>query len=205
MPKVLAIKYTEPARQRLCVILSVTNWMCILTSLGLIFLGLFIKYSVEEFTNLVENYDGNTFPYMLIGVGAVSFVVAVGSGFLFYMTQDPDKRDAMQHFLLVYLIVQTLVAFVSLAAGVMCYIHINHLEDSFANGFALAMTRYKNDPHTKLEMDKMQSSFECCGNRGYTDWFSEDWIAEEFKTDFAFGQPVVYVEEDVTYEPGVTR
>lgn len=186
MGRILKVNFTEKARQNLCAVLSVANWMSIILALALIGLGIFIKLYVEDFTNLVENYDGNTFPFLLIGVGGVSLIFNVASGFLFIATQDPERRNTTQHFLFAYIIVQFLIAVGFLVSGIYCYIHISHLEGSFHDGFTLAMKRYSMELHVKMEVDLMQSEFACCGNVRYTDWFNADWIADKYKGEYSF-------------------
>ena len=205
MGKLLGIWFTEGTRLGLCSFLSAANWMSIIVSLGLVCLGIYVKFYIEEYTNLVENYDDSTFPYMLVGIGAFALLLNIGSGFLFYAATDPEKREIIRHFLTVCMVLQTLLAIAFLVAGIMCFMHIRHLEESFKDGFYAAMRRYSTELHVKIETDLMQSEYMCCGNDRYTDWFLIDWIPPEYKKEFSYKEEKKVKAKRIEVDTGVTQ
>ena len=184
MANIMVLKMTERSRVILCNVLSVINWLNIIFALGLIFLAIFVKLYVESFTSLVENYDGDTFTVLLIVFGIITICVSVGGAWLFKMAEDPDRRASTSKLLLGYLVAQSVCACLFLAAGIMCYSHVNHLEDSFHSGFSSAMASYATNRAVKFETDQMQLDFRCCGNIRYSDWFFVKWIDPRFRRDF---------------------
>ena len=182
--KILAFQITELNRVRLCMAVGVVNWACILLSLILIGIGAYVKISVEGFMHLVEDYDGDTFPYLMIGVGLFSLILNGGAGFLFFMSNNPKKREMLRPFYFVYIALASVVAVVILVGGGMCFAHIGHLAESFQNGLTASMDMYRNAPHKKKEIDLLQMNYQCCGSDHYEDWFSIDWVAADYRIDF---------------------
>ena len=172
---------TERTRLILCNILSVANWLTIVFALGLVFLAAFVKMYVEGFTNLVADYDGDTFTVLLILFGIITIVVSAGGAWIFKIAEDPDRRSSMQKMLLGYMAALSLCACLFLVAGIMCYTHANHIEDSFQSGFTDAMESYSKNAVVKFETDQMQMDFRCCGNLKYSDWFFIQWIDPRFR------------------------
>ncbi|KAJ8045085.1 Peripherin-2 [Holothuria leucospilota] len=62
------------------------------------------------------------------------------------------------------------------STGTMCFIHQNHLRNSFHEGLLSAMSKYSENDTVKVEIDTLQIEFTCCGNEGYEDWFDIQWI-----------------------------
>ena len=132
MPEVLSCMFTETARSKIGITLGIVNWVCVLTSLGLIGIGLYIKLSITKFTNLIEGYDGDALVYWLITVGIISVIINIGGGFCCFIAADPSKRDTCKVWLLVYFISSVIMCFLTLIGGSMCYASISHLERSFS-------------------------------------------------------------------------
>ena len=180
MPEIIGINFTEEIRSRLCLAVGVTNWVCIIGSLMLLGIGAYIKIIIGEFTALVEDYDGDSLPYLLITVGLLSIVLNAGGGFVFFASADPKRRQLFRRVLLAYCITSIVMCILLMTGGIMCYTHITHLEDSFKGGLVKAMQKYKDVPRMKVEMDKLQMTYSCCGNAGYTGWFVLPWISEDY-------------------------
>lgn len=180
MAIILPIQVDEALRSRLCLTIGVVNWISIVCSLALVALGGYIRLSLDEFTRLVENYDGDTLPFLLVGLGAVATLVNAWGGFVFFSSADPTKREYYRRFLLLYVIVSLCVCLATAVGAIMCFTHIQHLHDSFKGGLSTAMQSYKEYPHLKMEVDKLQMGFVCCGNDDYTDWFHIDWVHHDY-------------------------
>lgn len=171
---------TENARAGLCLVISIVNWVCIVVSLLLLSLGTYIKLSLQQFTNLVTDYDGDSLPYLLISLGLLSALSNGFGGWLAFASADPDRRLFLRFFHFGY-VIETLCVCVAIFAGaIMCFAHIQHLHDSFHGGLTAAMIKYREDHTFKQEMDLLQMEYSCCGNDGYTDWFQVSWIHEDY-------------------------
>lgn len=176
----LPIRFSEDGRAALCLVMSITNWVCIVISLSLLGLGLYIKFAVEEYTNLVTNYDGESLPYLLISVGTVSSITNLVGGWIAFISGNPKKRMSLRFAHFGYIIWTLCVSVAVFAGGIMCFTHTNHLRDSFHGGLTAAMSLYKDGEIHKYEIDKLQMSFKCCGNTAYTDWFQIPWIHTDY-------------------------
>ena len=176
----ISIRFTEQARTNLCFVLAVLNWFCILISFILVILGTYIKLSVEPFTNLVKDYDGNSLPYLLIAVGLLSAASNAVGGWLAFASASPKNRMKLRHFLFAYIIFMLCVSVTILAGGIMCFTHIQHLHESFHGGITEAMEKYRDNHEYKKELDLLQLQYHCCGNEDYNDWFEVSWIHTDY-------------------------
>ncbi len=176
----ISISFTETVRSRLCFVIAVINWLSIIGSLSLLGLGGYIKLAIQEYTNMVKNYDGDTLPYLLVSVGAVSVISNAGGGWLIFQNANPTNRIKYRHFLFAYIIMTLCVCILIMAGGIMCFAHVSHLQESFAGGLTDAIKQYKTTPHLKLEIDLLQMEYNCCANEGYKDWFNISWIKEDY-------------------------
>ncbi len=131
MYRIDSIRFTEKARFVVAMILSTVNWALIVTSLSITGIGIYIKVAIEEFTNLVDGYDSNTLPLMLIGTGAVSALVNCVGGFICFAASDPQKRSRYKKYLIGFLFFTLCMAACDIAAGVFCFLHIKHIGKSF--------------------------------------------------------------------------
>lgn len=172
--------FTEQVRSRMCFVIAVVNWVSIVTSLFVAGIGTYIKLQVQEYTNLVKGYDGDTLPYLLVALGLLSAVINAAGGFIIFFSADPVKRFSLRHVLLGYVLTTLILCILVLVGGTMCFAHIQHLDQSFKGGLKAAMRRYKDTPHIKTELDQLQQSYRCCGNEGYTDWFHVTWVNEKY-------------------------
>ena len=127
----LSIRFSENARSRLSLLLAIINWLCIFASLALVIVGLFIKCKVSEYTNLVKDYDGDTVPYLLIAVGGIGALNNLAGGYFAHMASNPLKRKGYIFPLLAHTMATLVIGCCIFAAGIMCLLHIGHIEDSF--------------------------------------------------------------------------
>lgn len=177
---IIPIRFTEEGRATLCLVMSIINWICIGISLSLLGLGLYIKFAVEEYTNLVTDYDGNSLPYLLVSLGVLSAITNCAGGWIAFISGNPKKRMALRFVHFGYVVWTLCISVAVFAGGIMCFTHVSHLRESFHGGLTSAMALYKNGEVHKSEIDKLQMSFKCCGNTGYTDWFQIPWIHTDY-------------------------
>ncbi|XP_022081594.1 uncharacterized protein LOC110974327 [Acanthaster planci] len=177
---VLPIQISENRRQKLCTILWVVHWMSALCGLSLISIGLYIKIRIQDKVNLVEGYNGNSLPWMLITIGVITTVIDLAGGQLCQKVADISRRERLRALLLPYLFLFLALNVCIFVAGCMCFSHRLHLHHSFHRGLIKAMKNYKDKEAVKREINQLQVEFECCGNEGYEDWFALQWIADDY-------------------------
>ena len=117
---------------------------------------------------------------MLIADGALSVVVNLLGGFVFFVSAKPRRRHAFRRVLFAYCVGSMVMCVVLLAAGIMCFSRLAGIEDALDGEIRKIMQTYRDGAKAKLTMDKLQMQYSCCGNDNYTDWFEVPWIREDF-------------------------
>lgn len=64
-----------------------------------------------------------------------------------------------------------------LAAIGLTYIYKDKVETNLKNGFKVSLDHYSEPGNEKLStvLDSLQTSFQCCGGKDYTDWLETKW------------------------------
>ena len=127
--------FSESARSVLSTILAILNALSAIASLSLVVVGLFVKWKVSEYTNLVKGYDGNTTPFLLVGVGIFAFLNNVVGAVASFLASNPLKRRTCQLFLLGYVFSTAFACLFVFTAAIMAFSHISHIEESFHVSF----------------------------------------------------------------------
>ena len=180
MGKILAINFTETARSRLCVVLAILNFIAIIASAGMIFLGAYIKIQIQSLDHIYVGYDNNILPWVLIAIGVLCMVVNIMGGMCIFTCHDPNKRLALKYILVIHMVMGAVACIGVLVGGTMCFISGRQLDDAFSKGIVEGMMKYSKDPIAKTEIDKLQINYECCGNEEYMDWFRIPWILDKY-------------------------
>ena len=173
-----AINISQPGRVRLSIALTFISAFCILTSLSLCAIGAYIKIKIEAKTNLIEGYDNNSLPSLLIVMGLLAGVGNWLGALIFLFSNPPTKFK--NNLLFMYVILGFIICICILAGGFLCFTHKSHIKEAFKKGLNSAMLKYKTVHKTKTELDLLQMDFSCCGNKDYTDWFAISWISTDF-------------------------
>ncbi|XP_071862442.1 tetraspanin-7 [Bombus fervidus] len=63
-----------------------------------------------------------------------------------------------------------IVALLELAAGASIYAYRTNLNEKFDHDLNQTMSVYRHDETKTIHIDTMQSTLQCCGNRGFADW-----------------------------------
>ncbi|XP_038046901.1 photoreceptor outer segment membrane glycoprotein 2-like [Patiria miniata] len=183
MAPIVPVQISETARQRLCTGLWIVHWICAIYGLTIVSIGVYIRIRIQDKVKLIEGYDGNTLPLMLIAVGFITTVVDLAGGKLCDSVANINRRQKLKSLLLPYLLLLLVLNACIFIAGCMCFVHRFHLHDSFNRGLTKAMKHYKSNETVKYEINQLQVDFECCGNNGYEDWFAVQWIGTEYLSE----------------------
>ncbi|XP_074655721.1 peripherin-2-like [Tubulanus polymorphus] len=143
-------------------------------------MGTYIKLALEEKINLVDKYNSDTLPWMVIAVALASLIINALGFVLGILTQNPERRNTIKQFLLPFICVDIVLAIFIFASGMLAFAHIQHLHHSFTHGILDAMKKYKTTKHIKIVIDQTQMDYECCGGEFYTDWFNVPWVSEVY-------------------------
>jgi len=174
------VDFTEEGRAKLAKFLGFGHWLCILPSFICLITALVVQLSIEDKISFIENYNGAVLPGILVFTGFLGFFAHVLCGKAFYTNRLIEKREQWMKFLIPAISVTVLIFLLEFIAGIMCFVHIKELEDSFDDGIVKAMAAYKNDIQTKEQVDVLQMTYQCCGSRGFSDWFKISWVHPDY-------------------------
>lgn len=170
----------ETNRSKIANISSILNWVCIIPSLIVLSVGAYIQTSLQSKFNVIEDYSGKALPVFLILFGFISAVSNILVGKVCTANQSPERRVDWGKYLLPSVISGLIIFICVFISGILCFVYVSHLRESFYQGFVKAMYQYKDDVAVKEEIDLMQIEFECCGSEAFTDWFKIPWINEDY-------------------------
>lgn len=174
----LAVNLTEATRQKMLLMMVIFNFVLILSSMGLLIVGVHIKLQVQEYVNIVNKSEGDTLCNILIVIGVFSIINCIFGIKILSDCRDVELRQRKKRLLLPFMGFSYVVCISTLASGIMCFTHVGRLHESFQTGLLEAMQKYKTDVSLKTEIDKLQTLYSCCGSVGYEDWFDISWINE---------------------------
>ncbi|XP_041467635.1 trithorax group protein osa-like [Lytechinus variegatus] len=177
---ILAINLNEGGRQTIAVLLVILHVITLLGAVGLCTVGFFLRFTLQSKVSLVEGYDGNVLPIVLMVVGGLTALVNLAGSKVAFDVGNPANRKRLRSLLMVILVLLIVVLIALLTAGSMCFAHRHHLSRSFHNGLIKAMGKYHEDSTLKYDIDMLQIKNTCCGNNGYEDWFDVQWINNNF-------------------------
>ncbi|XP_014675439.1 PREDICTED: photoreceptor outer segment membrane glycoprotein 2-like [Priapulus caudatus] len=174
----LTLTLSESHRQRMLLCMVIFSCVSVFTSLGLLIVGAHIKLQVQEYVNIVDKDEGNAICIVLIATGLLSMANCIFGAKILTDCREIELRGRRKKFLLPYIASSLTLCILTLIAGIMCFAHVNSLHLSFRNGLTDAMQRYKSNLMLKAEIDRLQITYSCCGNKGYEDWFAISWVNE---------------------------
>uniref|UniRef100_A0A673LSS2 Photoreceptor outer segment membrane glycoprotein 2-like n=1 Tax=Sinocyclocheilus rhinocerous TaxID=307959 RepID=A0A673LSS2_9TELE len=182
---VLPIKLTKTNRDKLAQVLWVLNWISVVTGIILFSLGIFLKVEINKRQDLMAESQLQSVPNMLIAVGLIACVINFLGGKICYDCVDTNKFLRWKLVMLPYIICTFFFTLSVLVGALMCYSMHGQLEEALTLGLRDAM-RYYKDTDTpgrcflKRTVDQLQIQFQCCGNKGYRDWFQIQWVSNRY-------------------------
>ncbi|XP_067224140.1 photoreceptor outer segment membrane glycoprotein 2 [Chanodichthys erythropterus] len=182
---VLPVRFTKTKRDKLAQVLWVLNWISIVTGIILFSLGIFLKVEINKRQDLMVERNLQSVPNMLIAVGLIACAINFLGGKICYDCVDTNKFLRWKLVMLPYIICTFFFTLSVLVGALMCYSMLGQLEESLTLGLRDAM-RYYKDTDTpgrcflKRTVDLLQIQFQCCGNKGYRDWFHIQWVSNRY-------------------------
>ena len=176
----ITIGISESGRNKLGLSITVLDGILSVCGLVLVCLAVYMNVHLESKMALMEGYDTGTLPYFLLVVGLLMFVMNALFAKAAHDSAFPDSRATFQNLLVLFLALKFVLVWVVLAGSIMSFTHQAVIRESFRNGMTAVMKRYKPDLSAKVMMDQLQTSYRCCGSNTYADWFTINWVNEEF-------------------------
>ena len=115
-----------------------------------------------------------------MAVGAATIIFNLVSLKIASAISDSSRREKLRYVMLGMVAILTIADTGLLIAACMSYVQGSLLTKSFHHGLLNAMMKYKDDVAIKAEIDLLQMEFGCCGNEGYEDWFSIQWVNDAY-------------------------
>ncbi|XP_074662353.1 photoreceptor outer segment membrane glycoprotein 2-like [Tubulanus polymorphus] len=176
MSAILAIPFTELRRHRLAKSLAALAGIAVLSGAVMVLLGVYMKVKLEKRMQLLDNYNGDVVPSMLMSSGIILVLIFSCGIKIWNDCAYPGTRKKFVIVLLAYQIILFLISWVILTTGCMCFTHTYFINDAFTRGLKGALGSYKKDMDIKTTIDDMQMKYKCCGSNGHSDWYAISWI-----------------------------
>ncbi|XP_032688193.1 tetraspanin-7-like isoform X2 [Odontomachus brunneus] len=158
MSKRLETVATMTCMKTLLMLFNFIFWAC-----GVIILcvGIWMRIQLRNYVNLSAEGSGAA----LLALSSLGAVLALAATLACCCT-------ARGHPALLYLYGAFLavVALLELGAGASIYAYRTTLNEGFDQTLNESMAAYGQDRSKSNHIDTMQSTLDCCGNRGYADW-----------------------------------
>lgn len=149
------------------------NLLFWLAGCALFALGIWLLSSKGEvagdYTKLSGSINYKAAPILCVVIGAVTIVVA------FLACCGAIKES--QCMLGSYFAFIALIFVLEITAIVLTYVYREQIEKNLRGEIKETLNTYKDPDHESVTraIDEIQSSFKCCGNDKYSDWFSTKW------------------------------
>ncbi|KAL0115511.1 hypothetical protein PUN28_010792 [Cardiocondyla obscurior] len=142
-------------------LLMLFNFIFWVSGLLMLCIGIWMRIQLRDYVNISVQGSGAA----LLALASLGAVLAVAAVLACCCT-------ARGHPALLYLYGAFLavVALLELGAGASVYAYRTSLNEGFDQGLNESMMAYGQDQSKTSHIDTMQSTLQCCGNRGYADW-----------------------------------
>ncbi|XP_020299802.1 tetraspanin-7-like [Pseudomyrmex gracilis] len=160
MSKRLETVATMTCMKTLLMLFNFSFWV---SGILMLCIGIWMRIQLREYMNMSMEGSGTA----LLALACLGAVLAVAAVLACCCT-------ARGHPALLYLYGAFLavVALLELAAGASVYAYRTCLNEGFDQSLNASMAAYDQDKSISNHIDFMQETLQCCGNRGYADWFN---------------------------------
>ncbi|KAG7208856.1 hypothetical protein KM043_015041 [Ampulex compressa] len=144
-------------------LLMLFNFVIWVSGMGILCIGIWMRIQLRDYVDMSVEGCGTA----LLALACLGAILALAASLACCCT-------ARGHPALLYLYGAFLavVAILELGAGASVYAYRNTINEGFDQGLNESMAVYGQDRYKTSHIDAMQSTLQCCGNRGYTDWLN---------------------------------
>ncbi|ESO90067.1 hypothetical protein LOTGIDRAFT_233891 [Lottia gigantea] len=171
---------SEDDRLRLICLTALLSFLSVIPALGLVVIGSYTRNAVQDKVRLLENFDTSELPIILVAFGLYSVLHNVIGLSVMLSLNRPNSRYTRMGLLCVEIVAGIILVMACVGLAIGCFIQIDKLDQSFHGGLLNAMKLYKKSPLVKMQIDKLQIDYKCCGSARFTDWFEIAWRKSEF-------------------------
>jgi hypothetical protein len=145
-------------------------------------IAIYIEVAIQDKVGLIEG-SRDRLPGFMIILSIFGLVANIFGAQVCWIFQDAKRRNEWKKYVMPYLITSFILFVCVFVGSVLCFTSIASLRESFNRGIVTSMKRYSTDISRKQTIDLLQMQYECCGLRGYTDWFQVDFVSKRYLTD----------------------
>lgn len=141
--------------------------------------SIYIKNHLGDFINMISRGDGHILP-SLQAIPVLVYLI-LNFSFLFFILRlfKTEKQPKFNWILFIFIVVH--LAFIIITFILLTYIlshsHSSHKE--LHNGIIDAMKNYSSNSRYKVQIDRLQIEFNCCGSKKYDEWYNITWFDEK--------------------------
>lgn len=111
---------------------------------------------------------------IVITVAVVMFVI----GLIGCIATIQESKCGLGFFLIVVLVI-----FVAEVAAVVCgFLYSRRIKGSLEQSMSLTFSKYDGSSAESHAVDALQTQFQCCGVKNYTDWSNTTWYSKQNQT-----------------------
>ncbi|CAH1973336.1 unnamed protein product [Acanthoscelides obtectus] len=171
---VLIVSYTSI--KVLTGIIAVMLAVNVAYSLSLLYTAIRLRSNLGQFLNMVANGDGDILPStqaIPVFIFLVLNVTATAVTLRFFNRPEDKKGNTILFVLLIISLVMVIVTWVVI---IYIVLHAHKTREHLHDGITLAMKSYGNDSASKKRIDRLQIELQCCGSKGYDEWYNVTWM-----------------------------
>ncbi|XP_030764689.1 peripherin-2-like [Sitophilus oryzae] len=164
----------------LILIITILSVNCLITAIK-------IRSHLGAFINMISSGEGEILPTMLALPTFVFLCLNLGAFFFVYKLFSKKKSPGANSILFI-LILLILVLVVSTVLVVFITLgHAYGAHEKLHDGIIETMKKYAVNSYYKIQMDRLQIEFQCCGSKKYDEWYNITWFDKDVSSNTSTG------------------
>ncbi|XP_076266973.1 rod outer segment membrane protein 1-like [Rhynchophorus ferrugineus] len=155
----------------------------ILVSFDFIITAIKIRSHLGAFINMISKGDGEILP-TLLAVPAFCFIcLNIASTIFIYKIFSVKKSPGSNRALFILILAGFLLMVITVTVKIITLVHMYKSHQSLHSGIIDTMKKYAVNSYYKIEMDRLQIEFKCCGSKKYDDWYNVSWFEKDVSSN----------------------
>lgn len=138
-----------------------------------------IKNNLGNFINMISKRDGHILPSLQALPPLIFLILDMTFIVLVLKLFKTEKQRKLNWILFILIIVH--IFFILITCILIIYVlsHSYSSHKELHNGITEAMKNYSSNSWYKVQIDRLQIEFNCCGSKKYDEWYSIPWYDEK--------------------------
>lgn len=99
--------------------------------------------------------------------------------FLIFKLFNTEKQPKFNWIVFILIIVESAFIFITFILIIYVLSHSYSAHEELHNGISDAMKNYSSNSWYKVQIDRLQIEFDCCGSKKYDEWYNITWYDEK--------------------------